>query len=349
MAGGQGSNFDARSAPSNGHTQAESTEKRQKTIVSSRSSLDIMEEEIQNQATELPRYIAHLKRETDYRELDASELVFTGSGDSFASSLCAHYFSGGEALAADPYELQQYPRLAKNRIIFITSVSGKTRANVQLARRVKGLAKRCVAVTAHPQSSLARECDDVIRLHYKANRTRTAGTLSFTISLLALASTLRRLPDLHGLSRIETSAARWARRVKTSTGEGFLFVGSGIGYALSAYGAFKIHEVLGEPAYYQHTEQLGHSTLFGLEGTENIFCSALLNDRKTVELCTTLENGGFRAQLLKRDAKDPLISCLEAAFAFQNLALGLARKRGILECAFLRDKQRLRLSSQLIY
>src|SRR5437016_10832727 len=169
-----------------------------------------------------------------------------------------------QAFAADPFELQLYPKVARNKIIFITSVSGKTRTNIQLARTVRGLAKKRVAITANPESPLAKECDDVIRLRYRSLGILTSGTASFSASLLAVASLMRRLPKLDSLPVVERRAAGWARRLRVHPNGGFLVGGSGTGYALAMYAAFKIHEVLGLSAQYQHTEQLGHSQLFSL-------------------------------------------------------------------------------------
>jgi len=312
------------------------------------SSLDVMEEQLRGQVEEL-RFFAneigaqggHLQRPSD--------LIFTGSGDSFACSLFASYLSKGLARAADPYELQQYPEMALGKSVFLTSVSGRTRANLQLARQIKGLARKRVAVTANPASVLANECDDIIRLPNGLLGPVTSGTVSFTTSLLALASRIRTLPRLSDLDKAEARAKEWARRLRINPREGFIFVGSGTGYALSAYGAFKVHEVLGQPADYVQTEQLGHSKLFSLHASDNIVCLASRQDRKTADVSQALSKNGFHSDLLDIRGRDPVVAGLEAAFSFQHLALGLARARRLKEVVFLLDKKKLRLSSSLIY
>jgi glucosamine 6-phosphate synthetase-like amidotransferase/phosphosugar isomerase protein len=130
----------------------------------------------------------------------------------------------------------------------------------------------------------------------------------------------------------------------------FLFVGSGTGYSLAVYAAFKIHEVLGLPAQYQHTEQLGHSQLFSLrEKRDNLFLLDPSLDEKTSEVYRALSKGGFNAYLLKSDTRDPILGTLQVMFCLQHLALYLGRKMGLQECAFVTDKKRLALSSRLIY
>jgi fructoselysine-6-P-deglycase FrlB-like protein len=324
--------------------------KNQQRTLGKTSSLDAMEQEIRNEVEDLPAFARELGKYDRFRNIDPSSMIFTGSGDSFASSLLAHYLSQMQAFTADPFELQLYPQVARNKIVFITSVSGKTRTNIQLARKVKGLAKERVAITANPESPLANECDDVIQLQYRSLGIPTSGTASFSASLLAVASLIRRLPKLDSLPIIERRAAERARRLRIHPRGEFLFVGSGVGYSLAMYAAFKIHEVLGLPAQYQHTEQLGHSQLFSIQNkTDNLLFLSPSSDKKTSEVFRVLSKNGFHAYLLKGSTADPTLAALQVMFCLQYLALYLGRKRGLQECAFLTDKKRLALSSRLIY
>jgi glucosamine 6-phosphate synthetase-like amidotransferase/phosphosugar isomerase protein len=149
---------------------------------------------------------------------------------------------------------------------------------------------------------------------------------------------------------MEQRAAAEARRLKVHPRGEFLFIGSGTGYSLAMYAAFKIHEVLGLPAQYQHTEQLGHSQLFSMrEKSNNLLFLSPSSDKKTSEVCRALSISGFNAHLLKSDRRDPILGTLQVMFCLQHLALYLGRKRGLQECAFVTDKKRLALSSRLIY
>jgi fructoselysine-6-P-deglycase FrlB-like protein len=327
-----------------------SIDKNQQRRLGKKSSLETMAEEIHNQIEDLPAFASGLGKDDRFRSLDPSRMIFTGSGDSFASSLFAHYLSNMQAFAADPFELQLYPQVSKNKTVFITSVSGKTRTNIQLARKVKGLAKKRVAITANPNSPLAKECDKIIQLRYRSSGILTSGTASFSASLLAVASLIRRLPRLNSLPIMERRAAEWARRLRFHPRGEFLFVGSGTGYSLAMYAAFKIHEVLGLPANYQHTEQIGHSQLFSLqEKSDNLLFLAPSSDKKTSEVFRALSKIGFNAYLLKSDWRDPILGTLQVILCLQHLALYLGRKMGLQECAFVTDRKRLALSSRLIY
>src|SRR5437660_10349096 len=158
-----------------------------------------MEQETHKQVEDLPALARELGKCDRFRNLDPSSMIFTGSGDSLASSLFAHYLSEMQAFAADPLELQLYPRVTSNKTLIITSIMGKTRTNIQLAKRVRGLAKKRVAITANPESPLAKECNDVIRLRYRSPGILTSGTASLSTSLLAAAALIRRLPKLDSL------------------------------------------------------------------------------------------------------------------------------------------------------
>jgi fructoselysine-6-P-deglycase FrlB-like protein len=309
-----------------------------------------MGDEIRNQIEDLPAFASELGKDHRFRLLDPSRMIFTGSGDSYASSLFAHYLCGMRAFAADPFELQLSPRVTKDKTLFITSVSGKTRTNIRLARKVKGLAKKRVAITANPESPLAKKCDDVIQLRYRSSGIPTSGTASFSATLLAVASLIRQLPKLDSLPVMEPRAAEWARSLRVNPRGEFLFIGSGTGYSLAMYAAFKIHEVLGLPAHYQHTEQVGHSQLFSIrEKSDNLLFLSPTSEKKTSEVFRLLSKSGFNTYLLKSDRRDPILGTLQVMLCLQHLALNLGRKMGLQECAFLRDKKRLALSSRLIY
>ncbi len=312
------------------------------------SSIDMMEKEIGDQILDLPAFASQLEQRHSDQHGEISDMIFTGSGDSYATSLFAHCLSSGFARAADPYEVMSSPDLCRDKIVFITSVSGRTKANVELARRIRKIARKRVAITANPLAPLAMECDDTITLPYRRGPI-TSGTLSFTLSLLAVASRVEALPILGDLDGIYERANKWVKKLTIFPRADFLFIGSGIGYALSAYGAFKIHEVLGQSAEYEHTEQIGHSKLFSLRKADNIVCFGSRFDTKTVEVSRILAENGFHSQLLTSDDSDSVITGLEAAFSYQHLALGLAKKRGLKQVAFLGDKKRLALSSRLIY
>jgi len=311
-------------------------------------SIRAMGEEISNQTQDLPGFASQL-RETRVPKLQPSTLIFAGSGDSYAAAFFAQELSQGESVASDPYELLTNIRRTRGKNLVIISVSGKTKTNIELARKAKGISTRTLAVTANPESPLARECDETLLLKYRTTGMLTSGTISFTTSLLACALLLRSLPRT---IRVDSAPidTRWLSTNLKQAGKGaFLFIGSGVNYALSLYGAAKINEVLGAKAEAEYPEQLGHAKLFTIDKKRDLIISISSGQDKALEKHQLLRNDGFRSSILAFPASHAVNRSLRIAIYLQRLALSLARRTGIEECAFLSDKNRLNLSSRMIY
>ena len=311
-------------------------------------SIRAMGEEISNQTQDLPGFASQL-RETRVPKLQPSTLIFAGSGDSYAAAFFAQELSQGESVASDPYELLTNIRRTRGKNLVIISVSGKTKTNIELARKAKGISTRTLAVTANPESPLARECDETLLLKYRTTGMLTSGTISFTTSLLACALLLRSLPRTIQVNSAPIDT-RWLSTNLKQAGKGaFLFIGSGVNYALSLYGAAKINEVLGAKAEAEYPEQLGHAKLFTIDKKRDLIISISSGQDKALEKHQLLRNDGFRSSILAFAASHAVNRSLRIAIYLQRLALSHARRTGIEECAFLSDKNRLNLSSRMIY
>ena len=114
--------------------------------------------------------------------------LFVGAGDSFAACLAAQFASGNRSLSCYPLDVVDNPSIADGRAIYIVSVSGKTRANILAAWAAKLRGFRTVAVTAEPDSPLAHSCDASIQLRFRRAQVTTAGTISFSASLVTCLS-----------------------------------------------------------------------------------------------------------------------------------------------------------------
>ncbi|TMI32292.1 SIS domain-containing protein [Candidatus Bathyarchaeota archaeon] len=311
-------------------------------------SIRAMAEEISNQNQDLPEFASHL-RERRVPKLNSSTLIFAGSGDSYAAAVFAQELSRGPSVATDPYELTRNIQRTEGKNLIIVSVSGETRANVNLARKAKRLARKCIAITANPDSPLGRECDEVLPLEYRKAGMQTAGTTSFTSSLIACAFLLRQLPKTVNVRGTLREATRWATsQILIGTGAS-LFIGSGVNYALSIYGAAKIREVLGTKAEADYPEQLGHARLFTIDTKRDTIICISSGQDQACQVRKLLTKSGFRTMLLAIPNDNIVHASLEAAIYLQQLALVLARKRGMKECAFLSDSRTIELSSKLIY
>src|SRR5436309_316620 len=304
--------------------------------------------EISNQTQDLPRFASQL-RETRVPKFNPSSLIFAGSGDSYAAAVFAQELSLGESTASDPYELLTSINRIRGKNLVIISVSGRTKTNIELARKAKGISSSTLAITANPESSLARECDKTLHLEYRTIGILTSGTISFTTSLSACALLLRRLPRTLQVKTAPIDTAGLATNLKQSGKGAFLLRGTGVNYALSLYGAAKINEILGAKAEALYPEQLGHAKLFTIDKKRDFILCISSGRDKAKETHQMLIKDGFQSSTIEFPDGHVVNRSLRIAIYLQRLALSLARRKGIIECAFLSDKSRLNLSNRMIY
>jgi fructoselysine-6-P-deglycase FrlB-like protein len=313
------------------------------------SSLDAMKKSIENQPGDLLRYCEQLQgQRSEYAPLDPTKTIFTGSGDSFSAALFASELSKGISQVFDPYELFKKPWLAQGKNIIIISVSGKTKTNIELAKKLRPRARAVVAVTSDPLSPLSLQCHGTLVLSFQRDSAPTAGTSSYTSSLLACGFLLGKFPKEVKANKMLARAWKWAEKwVGQPVAKSLIFVGSGVDHAIGYYGALKFNEILGFQANCQYPEEFGHAYLFSVKKADPVVC--LNNDRKTQAVFQALRRSDFRALSIRSQSEEPLLRSIELAFHFQCFSYLLARRKGLKECAYISDKKRLAISSRLIY
>ncbi len=313
-------------------------------------SVATMRWEIENEVENL-KDITHQLAKKSIEVSPRQEIVFTGSGDSWAASLFAKELDKDRANAEDPSELLASIRQARRKQLVIISISGRTWANIELAKTARKAKIKTIAVTANAVSSLAKNCDDSIVLGYPQRALLTSGTTSFTASLLACSKILRGLPsDLELNQATATGAAIWARKIRLRSEGKCIFVGSGSDRALAEYGACKIQEVLGSTAIGTFPEQVGHALLFSLNpSSDTIVCIDTVGSVAVKRLHDRLSKAGLRVYTVAVSGRDTLSKSIAASLYLQYLALTNAERMGLRECAFIRNKPLLKLSNDLIY
>jgi len=308
--------------------------------------------EIRYQIEDLPQYIEYLAALPPplQSDEDGRHCIFTGAGDSLAAALAAEALSKYSARCLDPYEICRQPSVTKNTHLHVISVSGRTRLNIESARTAKGFAKEVTALTANPESTLAKSCDSLIELRFRSERKLTPGTGSFTASLLACYSRIQSLPRIQGLSDIYDEALSWSREIKVPLDSSTFFVATGLTYPLAVYGKAKIYEVLGSKAQSQRTEQFSHMELFSL--TKNDLVIMMPEDESDTQakrLHSLLKDNSIRTALLPLRSRNEIEESIRKAIFIQVLAWTAARDKGISECAFINQEELLKLSDRMIY
>jgi fructoselysine-6-P-deglycase FrlB-like protein len=312
------------------------------------NSIDAMQAEIEYQVQDLHKL--------DLSSSPVSDSLFVGSGDSYIAGLAAQYFSGSHAICCYPIDIIKNPLLVKSRNLFIVSISGNTQANILAAKIAKKHGVSTVtALTARSSSRLAKSCDQTIELKYRNTGVSTAGTISFTASMIKCISLTTQLQLPSDLRKIYNRAEKQAKQViskidnKRRRRSGYFILGNGQLHAIAMYGALKFNEVFGARATAYPTEEFCHSPLFSIKQTDHaIVLGDDDDDAISNKLSKRLNEEGFSS--LHVGFKSTGIELvLQATFFIQLLVLKLAQKCGLTSCYFLKNKKLLRVSSDFIY
>lgn len=272
-------------------------------------------------------YIKLLEEElnTNYKvtsDINIDEGYIVGAGDSYAAGLTVQEKLKNDLVhVLDPYEALSY-NLSKP--VIIVSVSGKTKYNVLLAKKLRNKVKT-VAITANPESPLAMEVSDVITLPYKP-KARLPGFLSFLMSLSALYSIFRLEEDKETGNTFEILDSP-------------AFVGKGENYGIAYFASLKMAEIFGELSTYERLELFFHAPIFTTREREIVI----------------LSSGDDREKRLKEIAnytKVELTQCIGAFCNARSILLSLIykmKKNNWNRIYFMEDEKILNISSEIIY
>jgi fructoselysine-6-P-deglycase FrlB-like protein len=301
----------------------------------------------------------------DLHKLDLSSPVsnclFVGSGDSYIAGLAAQYFSGSRAICCSPIDIIKNPLLVKRRNLFVVSISGNTQANILAAKIAKKHGVGTIsALTARSSSRLAKSCDQTIELKYKNTGITTAGTISFTTSMIKCISLSTELQLPSNLRKMYNRAENQAKQAiskiddksnSSSSSTSYFILGNSQLHAIAMYGALKFNEVFGAKAMAYPTEEFCHSPLFSIKETDQAIVLGGEeddDDDNSSKLSKRLNEEGF-ASVHVGFKPTGIELLLQATFFIQLFVLKLAQKYSLTSCYFLRNEKLLRVSSDFIY
>lgn len=300
----------------------------------------------------------------DLHKLDLSSPVsnclFVGSGDSYIAGLAAQYFSGSRAICCSPIDIIKNPLLVKRRNLFVVSISGNTQANILAAKIAKKHGVGTIsALTARSSSRLAKSCDQTIELKYKNTGITTAGTISFTASMIKCISLSTELQLPSNLRKMYNRAENQAKqaiskiddKTNCSSSTSYFILGNSQLHAIAMYGALKFNEVFGAKAMAYPTEEFCHSPLFSIKETDQAIVLGGEeddDDDNSSKLSKRLNEEGF-ASVHVGFKPTGIELLLQATFFIQLFVLKLAQKYSLTSCYFLRNEKLLRVSSDFIY
>jgi fructoselysine-6-P-deglycase FrlB-like protein len=231
--------------------------------------------------------------------------------------------------------------------LFIVSISGNTQANIMAAKIAKKHgASNITALTARPSSRLAKFCDQIIELKYRNTGIATAGTISFTASMIKCISLITQLHLPSNIGEIYNCAEKQAKQAiskiddksnSSSSNSCYFILGNGQLHAIAMYGSLKINEVFGVRAMTYPAEEFCHSPLFSIQETDQAIVLGDDDNNNSRKLSKRLNEEGFSSVYV----------------GFQNkgieFLLKLAQKYGLTSCHFLSNEKLLRVSSDFIY
>jgi fructoselysine-6-P-deglycase FrlB-like protein len=295
-----------------------------------------------------PSLLSSFQGSATWSELEeGGDPIFVGAGDSYAASLCASFLAGPRVLALDPYSLTEAISWATGRPVYIVSVSGETRSNIELARALKGVAKLTVAVTCNPKSRLAAEADRVVGLPFKPSG-KAPGIATFALALGAVLKVCG-LQSGCDFEEVLSRATALAKRIRIASGRNLThFAGNNEAYAASVYGVAKIYEMLGGRAQASLLEEFSHMPLFSLSTSDRVNVVESPGGEKGRQLHESLTKGGFSSSLMRLEG-DPVERLYLLVFSMQRAAIDAARREGLESPYFLGAKKKMRISDEMIY
>ncbi len=256
--------------------------------------------------------------------------IFSGSGDSLASSMLAESFSGGIVRAMDPLDLYKNKQLVKSRHVYFVSISGNTITNVKVAK----ISKRTTAITSKPESRLAKVSDEIIHLTAPNNGVFTAGSISFLESALTCISLVKKIA-IPKKSKLFLKAKKDAKKANVT--KRIFILGNMFTFPLAMYCAAKFYEILGYDAHYSRIEQFSHMELFSAQKDDTVVIFEEKNSHNK-QLGRNLKKVGINVihPSMPSEKISQMIYCI---FFSQLLALFEAKNKKKKDCHFVTAKK----------
>jgi fructoselysine-6-P-deglycase FrlB-like protein len=301
------------------------------------NTIDAFENDIKLQS----EFLKYFKRQKPLSESDQKNTIFTGSGDSLASAKLAESFSNFRAKSADPLDLLKNPLITKNKTVYFVSISGNTISNIKVSKRTK----RSIAITAMPQSKLAKSCHSTILLRAPNSDVFTAGSISFLESALTCISLVCTI-SISNIEELFKKAYHNAKRAKL--GKRVFIIGNMQTFPIAMYCAAKFYELLGYDAHFEHIEQFSHMELFSAKKGDTVIIFEQKNIHN-LRLSKVLKNVGLVVIHPSFSTKNKISQIIFYTFFSQLLTLFEAKKRHKKNCHFVLAKNFRDVSDKMIY
>jgi glucosamine--fructose-6-phosphate aminotransferase (isomerizing) len=316
---------------------------------------DVMRRDIWSQPEALRAAVPDLRAQAESLDPDPrwTRIVLTGSGDSFIAALAVEeLYRLRQPLASrvvPALDAARYVRWTENDVAVIVSVSGEVSRAIETARAAAGRGATTIAITAAPESTLARTSSHRLVIPSPIDRS-IPHSRDYTLTLAALAVLLERLsgaesPELDRWPDLVASffsalfeAPHWAPPTSGRT----WFLGAGPDRATAMYGALKFWEAAGLRAWWDDLEEFAHgSQLMAAPGDRAILIASGAGVTRAIEMQPGLRQMGLLSVLVTGDSVDvphrlavpslggPEWHPFSACLPLQQLAYVDATRRGL--------------------
>ena len=274
------------------------------------------------------------------------DCIYVGSGDSYVAGLIVEYLTSHKCMCYSPSDLFS-SKFIKDKTYCFISVTGKTKANIQVARRAAQAGVKTLAVTLNKNSKLAQTCNQIVPLKITRMQTPTAGFGTFTANVITCLQLL-------GID-VPNKFDHWhkeAKQLSSKISESLILpndmlyiLGNNLLYPLALYTSFQMAEFFGTSAVAHKLEEFCHSPLFGMKKSHNLW---ILGQKEEL-VSSSLGKLGSSTLYIELYNSDILTQLFESIFFVQNLILLLAKKHGYTELQYTAMKDVLKASSDIIY
>ena len=195
-------------------------------------------------------------------EDNINSIVFVGSGDSYFSS--SSFLNLAREVCAYPvYSLTanegaNHWTYSPDDIVVAISISGETQSVNIAARKARKVGAKVIGVTAHVESSLSKNVDQLLEVSRTSTTRKTPHAFDFTVTNIYVLALIEKLAG-QKFAELDTLAERIGEIISESEsvieqkkhllqgGEHFYFIGSGPNQSTAEYGAAKYWESRGIP------------------------------------------------------------------------------------------------------
>jgi glutamine---fructose-6-phosphate transaminase (isomerizing) len=274
------------------------------------------------------------------------DCIYVGSGDSYVAGLIVEYLTSHKCRCHSASDLFN-SRFIKDKTYCFISVTGKTRANIEVARRASQAGVKTVAVTLNKKSDLAHICDEIVPLKITRTDTPTAGFGTFVANVVTCLQitglTIPRKFDIWYKNGVQLSQNLLPS--VTIPEQPLYILGNNTLYAIALYASLQMAEFFGSTAVGHKLEEFCHSPIFGLKKSQ---CVWILGQNEE-QIRKRLNRLGLRLSYIELYSKDIFTQLFVSIFLVQNLILLLSEKYGYTELQYVMMKDVLKASSDIIY